>query len=349
MSTDHGGGTAPHRTHPSGLRARANFLLALTAFIWGMGFVAQRLGADHMGAMSFNAVRFGIGAISLLPLIWWFSRRRRQRAALAPYPEPPAGETPRPTAYPSRAPWFGGLVVGLVLFTAAGLQQVGIAGTTAGKAAFITGLYMLLVPLLGTLVGHRVSPLVWVGIAFALPGLWLLSVTGRFTIATGDLLVLASAFFWAVHILVIDHFLRTVDALQLSAVQFASCAMLSAGAALLVEDAPFSGMGPALTAILYSGLVAVGVAYTLQVVAQRHAKPSHAALLLSLEAVVGALGGWLLLGEVMTGRLLLGAGLIMTGILLSLRGTESEGPPPDQPGTGGKNDFPSTPAASPPQ
>ncbi|MFX0537679.1 DMT family transporter [Ornithinimicrobium sp. Y1847] len=314
-----------------GLRTRANLLLALTAFIWGMGFVAQRLGADHMGAMSFNAVRFAIGAVSLLPLIWWFSRRRRRQAALAAYPEPPVGEIPRPPAHPSRSAWLPGLVVGLVLFTAAGLQQVGIADTTAGKAAFITGLYMLMVPLLGTLIGQRIAPAVWVGIALALPGLWLLSVTGRFTIATGDVLVLVGAFFWAVHILVIDHYIRTVDALQLSAVQFASCAVLSTGAALLFESDPFGGMGPALAAILYSGVVAVGVAYTLQVVAQRHAKPSHAALLLSLEAVFGALGGVLILGETMTARMVLGASLMMAGILISLRGSHDEpaAPAPD--------------------
>lgn len=308
------------------LTTRANLLLVLTALIWGLGFVAQRLGADHMGAMSFNAVRFAIGAASLLPLIWWLSRQRRRRAAaLAVYPEPPAGRVSAPAAHPSRSPWLPGLVVGLVLFSAATLQQIGIADTTAGKAAFITGLYLLIVPLIGLALGSRVSPAVWVGIALALPGLWLLSVTGAGfgTIATGDLLVLASAVFWAIHILVIDRFIRTVDALQLSAVQFGSCALLSAGAALLVEPDPFGGMRPALTAILYSGLVAVGVAYTLQVVAQRNAKPSHAALLLSLETVFGALGGWLILSEVMTGRMLLGATLMMAGILVSLRGTES--------------------------
>jgi drug/metabolite transporter (DMT)-like permease len=308
------------------LTARANLLLVLTALIWGLGFVAQRLGADHMGAMSFNAVRFAIGAASLLPLIWWLARQRRRRAtALAVYPEPPAGRVSAPAALPTRPPWLPGLVVGLVLFTAATLQQIGIADTTAGKAAFITGLYLLIVPLLGLALGSRVSPAVWVGITLALPGLWLLSVTGAgfSTIATGDLLVLAGAFFWAVHILVIDRYIRTVDALQLSAVQFAACALLSAGAALLVEPDPFGGMRPALTAILYSGLVAVGVAYTLQVVAQRDAKPSHAALLLSLETVFGALGGWLVLGEVMTGRMLLGASLMLAGILVSLRGTES--------------------------
>ncbi|MGC5583998.1 DMT family transporter [Ornithinimicrobium sp. W1665] len=301
------------------LRARANLLLALTAAIWGLGFVAQRLGADHMGAMSFNAARFAIGAVSLLPLIWWFSRRRRTAPIVAP--EPPAGEIFDET--PPRvggSPLLPGLAAGAVLFSAAGLQQVGIATTTAGKAGFITGLYIVLVPVLGLALGHRAGTPVWVGLGLAVPGLWLLSMTEDLTIATGDLLVLIGALFWALHILVIDHFVRTVDALKLSAAQFAACALLSAGAAVMVEERPFAGFAPALWAVLYGGLFAVGVAYTLQVVAQQHAKPSHAALILSLEAVFGALGGWLLLGEVMSGRMLLGAALVMTGILVSLRG-----------------------------
>lgn len=305
-------------------RTRANLLLALTAAIWGFGFVAQRLGADHMGAASFNAARFAIGAISLLPLIWWLSRRRRGRGqtGVLVYPEPPAGEIPQPPPRPSASPWLPGLTLGVVIFTAATLQQVGIATTTAGKAGFITGLYIVLVPVLGLALGHRATPLVWVGLVLAVPGLYLLSMTDDLTIARGDLLVLVGAFFWAVHILVIDHFIRTVDALQLSAVQFGACALLSLGGAFILEAEPFSGLGPALGAVLYGGLLAVGVAYTLQVVAQRHAKASHAAMLLSLEAVFGALGGWLLLGETMTPRMLLGCALMMAGILVSLRGTE---------------------------
>ncbi|WP_238330281.1 DMT family transporter [Ornithinimicrobium kibberense] len=316
-----GPGVEEARVEPDpALRTRANLLLGLTAAIWGLGFVAQRLGADHMGAMSFNAARFAIGALSLLPLIWWFSRQRRTAPVVTP--EPPAGEIFDET--PPRvggSPLLPGLAAGAVLFSAAGLQQVGIATTTAGKAGFITGLYIVLVPVLGLALGHRAGVPVWLGLGLAVPGLWLLSMTEDLTIATGDLLVLAGALFWALHILVIDHFVRTVDALKLSAAQFAACALLSAGTALVVEERPFAGFAPALWAVLYGGLFAVGVAYTLQVVAQQQAKPSHAALILSLEAVFGALGGWLLLGEVMSGRMLLGAALLMTGILVSLRGS----------------------------
>ncbi|WP_202613591.1 DMT family transporter [Ornithinimicrobium cerasi] len=317
-----------HTSSPEALRTRANVLLTLTAAIWGFGFVAQRLGADHMGAMSFNAARFAIGAVSLLPLLWWFARQHRTSPLVVP--EPPAAEVydetpPAPGA--RRSPLVPGLVAGVVLFSAAGLQQVGLETTTAGKAGFITGLYIVLVPVLGRLLGRRATPAVWFGLVLAVPGLYLLSMTEGLTIATGDLLVLAGAIFWAAHILVIDHYVRTVDALQLSATQFAACALLSAGGALLVEDVPFSGTGAALGAVLYGGLVAVGVAYTLQVVAQRHAHASHAALLLSLEAVFGALGGWLLLSETMSPRMLVGCALMMAGIVVSLRGSESDGGP----------------------
>lgn len=313
-----------HTPPAPALRTRANLLLALTAAIWGFGFVAQRLGADHMGAMSFNATRFAIGAVSLLPLIWWFARQRRPAPLVVP--EPPAGEVydeEPPATGTARSPVLPGMVAGTVLFTAAGLQQVGLETTTAGKAGFITGLYIVLVPVLARLLGRRATPAVWAGLVLAVPGLWLLSMTEDLTIATGDLLVLVGAVFWAVHILVIDHYVSTVDALRLSAIQFGACALLSTGAALLVEEAPFTGLAPALWAVLYGGIVAVGVAYTLQVVAQRHAHASHAALLLSLEAVFGALGGWLLLQESMSPRMLLGCALMMAGIVVSLRGTET--------------------------
>ena len=275
----------------SPVRARANLLLTLTAAIWGLGFVAQRLGADHMGAASFNATRFAIGALSLLPLIWWL-RRRRERTAVTPYPEPPAGEPVVPAAPPTRSPLVPGLLTGLVIFCAATLQQVGIESTTAGKAGFITGLYIVLVPVLGLALGHRATAAIWVGLALAVPGLYLLSMTDDLTIARGDLLVLLGAFFWAGHILVIDHFVKTVDALELSAVQFAACAVLSGAAALVVEEAPFAGLSPALGAVLYGGLLAVGVAYTLQVVAQRDAKASHRSVQDVSPVGAGRVPGW---------------------------------------------------------
>lgn len=301
----------PHPPH----RARANALLTLTAAIWGLGFVAQRMGAEHVGAFSFNAVRFALGALSLLPLIWLLGRRSRGPRG----PVSPSSVTRRGSA-PALVP---GLVAGLFLFTAAALQQVGIETTTAGKASFVTGLYIVLVPVLGIALRHRTTPATWTGVLLAVSGLYLLTVTEDLSVARGDLLVLVGAFFWAGHILLIDHYTRTVDALRLSAAQFAACAGFSAVAALVADPVPFGGLREAVVPILYGGLMVVGVAYTLQVVAQKDAKPAHAAMILSLETVFGAVGGALLLDEVMAPRALLGCALMLAGILVSQLG----GPP----------------------
>ena len=189
--------------------------------------------------------------------------------------------------------------------------------TTAGKAAFITGLYIVLVPLLGIFLKQRVGLNTWLGVVLAVSGLFFLSVNEDFTIAFGDLLEIIGAFFWAVHILVIDYFTKKVDALRLSCIQFAMCSALSIITALIFEDISVSGLSQAAIPILYGGLLSVGVAYTLQVVAQKHAKPSHAAIILSMEAVFAALGGALLLKENMGVRGYLGCALMFAGMLLT--------------------------------
>ncbi|HPX68576.1 MAG TPA: DMT family transporter, partial [Bacillota bacterium] len=196
-------------------------------------------------------------------------------------------------------------------------QQAGLAYTTAGKAAFITGLYIVLVPLLGIFLKQRVGLNTWLGVVLAVSGLYFLSVNEDFTIAFGDLLEIIGAFFWAVHILVIDYFTKKVDALRLSCAQFAMCSALSIIIALIFEDISVSGLSQAAIPILYGGLLSVGVAYTLQVVAQKHAKPSHAAIILSMEAVFAALGGALLLKENMGVRGYLGCALMFAGMLLT--------------------------------
>lgn len=281
--------------------AKTNLLLVLTAAIWGFAFAAQREGAQYVGAFSFNAARFALGALSLLPVMAILRSR-----ATTPFRTP----SPRLTAA-----WGG--AAGLVLFTASTLQQVGIETTTAGKASFITGLYIVLVPVLGLVLGHRTNARTWTGVVLAVAGLWLLSFVPGFSLVAGDGLVLIGAFFWAIHILVIDRANLDVDALQLSAVQFATTAVLSAVAAVATEATPFAGLGDAVVPVLYAGLISVGIAYTLQVVAQQWAKPAHAALILSLETVFGAVGGALVLGERMTARGYAGSLLILTGIMVS--------------------------------
>lgn len=281
---------------------KSNMLLMLTAAIWGFAFVAQRVGMQYVGAFAFNGVRFALGSISLVPLIIYF---KNKKAAEQLEDAPPASAL------------VPGIIVGSVLFFGASLQQAGLAYTTAGKAAFITGLYIVIVPLLGIFLKQRTGVNTWIGVVLAASGLYFLSVNEDFTIAIGDFLEIIGAFFWAVHILVIDHFTKKVDALKLSFVQFAMCSLLSIIAAFIFEDISISGIGQAAIPILYGGLLSVGVAYTLQVVAQKHAKPSHAAIILSMETVFAAIGGALLLGEDLGGRGYFGCALMLAGMLLT--------------------------------
>jgi drug/metabolite transporter (DMT)-like permease len=293
---------------------RANLLLTLTAAIWGFAFVAQRAGMEHVQPFTFNAIRFAIGGLALFPLLFYLERRRGQR--------PPRSLTRvgAGNLNPRRTLLSGGLLAGTVLFAAATLQQMGIVHTTAGKAGFITGLYVVLVPILGLALGYRTSAATWIGIILATDGLYLLSVRGDFTIGLGDFLVLVGAFLWAAHILVLSHFSPRADATRLALIQFMTCALLSLIAAVLFETITLDGIGRALTPILYAGIMSVGVGYTLQVFSQRQARPSHVAILLSLESVFALFGGWLLLNEQLPWRALVGCVLMLAGILVSQLG-----------------------------
>lgn len=284
---------------------RANLLLLLTSVIWGFAFVAQRTGMESVGPFTFNGVRFLLGAVALLPVIAWLDRQRR------------AARLPTGWVAPGRALWLGGLVTGLFLFAGATLQQMGLVYTTAGKAGFITGLYVVLVPVLGMLFGRRTPAGTWLGVVLAAVGLYFLTIEGTFRMAAGDLLVLLSAVVWAGHVLVVDRLAPQTDVIRLSFVQFMICAGLSLFAAALVETIRLEGIRAALWPILYTGIMSVGVGYTLQVVGQRHAQPAHAAIILSLEGVFAVLGGWLLLGETLGPRGLLGCALMLAGILVS--------------------------------
>lgn len=285
---------------------RADLLLMLTALIWGAAFVAQRMGMEHVGPFTFNGVRFALGALALQPLIWRMRRTRSREGG------GPGVETGRIVRY--------GLVAGCVLFAGAALQQVGIVYTTAGKAGFITGLYVVMVPLFGLALGNRAGAGTWVGALAAAVGLYLLSVNEDFSIAYGDVLELIGAVFWAGHVLLISRLspgMDGTDAVRLAAAQFVVCSLLSLGVGLAVEPVSLAGIADAAVPILYGGLMSVGVAYTLQVVAQRDADPAHAAIILSLEAVFAAVAGYFLLGEVLALRALLGCALMLGGMILS--------------------------------
>lgn len=289
------------------IKLRSDLLLLLAAAIWGFAFVAQRLGMEHTGPLTFNGVRFALGAAALAPLIWW--RRRGEAGAVArSAPGAGAGASTR---------LRHGLVLGLVLFGGATLQQAGLVYTSAGKAGFITGLYVVLVPLIGLGVGQRTRGATWSGALLAAAGLYLLSVSGRLHMALGDLLVLGSAVFWAVHVLLIGRWAAGQDPVQLACAQFGVCSLLSLAGAFVIEDPAWSQLRGALWPILYAGLMSTGVAYTLQVVAQRQAPPAHAAIILSLESVFAVLGGGLVLGERLATRGWVGCSLMLAGMILS--------------------------------
>jgi len=329
------------RTDP--LRLRSDLLLLLTAVIWGFAFVGQRTGMAHVGPFVFNATRFAVGALVLLPVMAWNDRRRptadRRRRTTDDRRQTTAAQSASPLLPRSPAPLLafedavsavggrrsavggrlvGGLLVGTVLFAAATLQQMGVAQTTAGKAGFITSLYVVIVPLLGLALGHRIGRATWVGALLAAVGLYFLSLQpGDLRMAPGDLLVLIGAGLWAVHMLLLGRLSPGRDPVRLAFVQFMACAALSGLAALLFETTTAAGLRAALLPILYTGVLSVGVGYTLQVAGQRHAPPADTAIILSLEAVFAVVGGWLLLGEQLTPRALFGCGLMLAGILIS--------------------------------
>ncbi|MBP2628868.1 MAG: protein of unknown function transrane [Firmicutes bacterium] len=281
---------------------KSNLLLLLAAAIWGFAFVAQRVGMEYVGPFTFNGVRFALGALSLLPLIFFYKKSSQDTSN---------------TCHDLKSILGAGLLAGLVLFLGATLQQIGLVDTTAGKAAFITCLYIVIVPMLGIFLKQYISMSTWFGCVIAIVGLYLLCVKESFFISYGEILELIGAFFWAVHILVIDRFSRKVDVLQLSFVQFITCSVLSIVTALFIETMSIETLRLAIVPILYGGICSVGIAYTLQVVGQKNAEPSHAAIILSMETVFAALGGWIILNEKLGIQETLGCAIMLVGMLLS--------------------------------
>ena len=275
----------------------ANLLLLLVAFIWGSTFVAQRLGTAHVGAFTFNAARFLLGAAALLPVAW---PRLRKEFSLRP------------------ALLLGGsLLAGIFLCAGINLQQLGLATTTAANAGFITGLYVVIVPFIGRFFGLRYGRGVWLGAALCIVGLYLIGVSGKMKLVPGDLWVLAGAFAWAFHVLAIGWLAPRIDSFALAFGQTLVCALLSLAVALLGKTLDMSGIMAAIWPLLFCGIITTGVAFTIQVVAQKNTSPAHAALIMQLETVFAALSGWLLLGETMSLRGLMGAALILAGMLVS--------------------------------
>jgi drug/metabolite transporter (DMT)-like permease len=278
-----------------------DLLLLLTAIIWGFAFVAQRAGMELLGPFTYNGVRFVLGALSLVPVLI-IARKRKPAAA-------------KTGSIKDLAVWGGS--AGLILFAGASLQQIGIVHTTAGKAGFITGLYVVLVPLIGAGLGTQSGAARWTGAFFAAAGLYFLSVTEALSLGRGDFLVLLCAGFYAAHVLLLAKISPRFDPVELSIFQYSVCAVLSLIAAFAGERVETSTLLSAWLPIAYGGIFSVGIAYSLQVVAQKTAHPTHAAIILCLEGLFAAVGGYLLLGERFSSREFLGAFLMLGGMITS--------------------------------
>jgi drug/metabolite transporter (DMT)-like permease len=276
----------------------ADLLLLLVALIWGFGFVAQRAGMEHIGPYAFNGIRFILGGLCLLPIVL-----RKQ-----PYPLTARRQT-------SLLP--AGCAAGVILFAGATLQQVGIQYTTAGKAGFITGLYVVIVPIIGLFFRQVTGAGTWIGAMLAVAGMYLLSIHGTVSVNPGDFLVLIGAVFWAGHVLLLSYLSPRTVPVRLAMVQFFICGLLSLIVAACIETITLTAVREAAIPILYGGIGSVGAGYTLQVVVQSKAHPAHAAILLSLESAFAALGGWWLLHEHLSGRGIIGCGLMLAGMLVS--------------------------------
>jgi drug/metabolite transporter (DMT)-like permease len=282
---------------------RSDIMLLLTSAIWGFAFVAQLKGMEYIGPYLYNAIRFALGSVSLLPLIYFLNRKNSGKK--------------KSSLLGKKGIFLAGLLSGSVLFLGASLQQVGLQYTTAGKAGFITGLYVILVPIIGILLKHKTGVPTWIGALLAAVGLYFISVRGDFSISKGDLLILACSVFFALHVLTIDHFSKKIEPVLLASIQFAWCALFSILVAIVREPILLDSILSATVPILYGGLGSVGTAYTLQVIAQKDAPPAHSAIIMSLESVFAVIGGIIFLAEGMTTRGYMRCALMLAGMLAS--------------------------------
>lgn len=278
--------------------------LLLASFFWGTTFVAQMVGMDEIGPFTYGMGRYVIGFFVVL-LIWLALSGQRRKAR-------------EKGAWQSG--WKYGIGAGCIMFVGSAMQQVAMLYTTAGKTAFITCLYIILVPLFARLIGKRIRLENWLGAAVAVAGLYCLSIKGDFDLNFGDILAFIGAFFWSFHILFIDRYASRADGVEISASQLGMCAILNTVACLLLETFTWQQLVGAAVPILYAAVLSSGVAFTLQIMGQKTAEPAPAAVIMSLESVFGALGGWLVLGETMNHEEILGCCLMLAGMLITQAG-----------------------------
>lgn len=306
------------------MQIRNSLLLLLTAVIWGVAFVAQSAGMEYVGPFTFNASRFMLGGTVLLPVLAFknISQAKSQaepqtKPQIEPQIEGEKNRREEPVSKFGKSTLIaGGILCGLALCSASTFQQLGLQYTTVGKAGFITALYIVLVPFFGLFLGRKIRPVIWLGAALAAAGLYLLCMKESLSINKGDLMLLVCAVIFAGHILIIDYFSPRADGVALSCIQFYFSGVISLVLALLLEQPSFNALIQAGVPVLYAGVLSCGVAYTLQIIGQKGLDPTVASLILSLESVVSVLAGWLILGQRLSRRELLGCGIVFAAVIL---------------------------------
>ena len=294
-------------------------LLFITAVIWGVAFVAQSAGMDYVGPYTFNAVRCLLGGIVLIPCVFFLTRSaKKEQKKDGTASKMPVMDRPKDLL-------IGGLICGFMMFVSTTLQQVGIAYTTVAKAGFITALYIIIVPILGIFLKRKAGLKIWISVVIALVGLYLLCMKGSLSLSKGDFLILICSICFAIHIMVVDHFTEKVSGTKLSCIQFLFAGALSSVLMFLFEEPHWADIGAAWLPICYAGILSCGVAYTFQIIGQRGTDPTIASLILRLESVVSVLAGWILLGETLSPREILGCVLMFGAIILAQINPKKQG------------------------
>lgn len=282
-------------------KLQGSICLLTATVIWGSAFIAQSVGMDYIEPFTFQTVRCFLAVVFLLPVIWLFDRDKK--AYFSQWADPHL--------------WKTGLVCGIALFVAAGLQQVGLVYTTAGKAGFITAMYIVLVPILGLFFRKMPSPAAWISVGIAVAGLYLLSCVGVTEVNIGDLCLLVCALFFAIQITLVDRMAGSLDGLRLNCVQSFVCAVLSGIVMIFTETPDMDNILACWLPLGYAGMLSMAIAYSLQIIGQKYVEPTPASLIMSLESVFAVLFGWLLLNETMAPHELLGCALVFAAVILS--------------------------------
>ena len=303
-------------------RTKGNLLLLLTSFIWGSAFVAQSSGMDYVGPYTYNMARNVLAFLFLIPVIYVIGKKKGvtdNAGSGMGIDDVASGEANwKSILLPDRTTLVGGIYCGLVMAVASSLQQIGITMTTAGKAGFITALYIILVPLMGVFIGKKIPRIIWFCVVLAMAGFYLLCVKEGFSISKGDILVLFCSVGFSVHIMTIDHFTsKGVDGVKMACIQFAVAAIVMTPVMFLLETPSVSGLLSAWMTIAYAGILSSGVGFTLQIVAQKDTDPTTATLIMSLESVFAAVSGCLFLNEVLLPKEILGCILVFVAVILA--------------------------------